>query len=57
MNKIRNEIAVGLLFFVALAVLGYFTIIMKDDLFESRTYYYMTVIFPNIEGLGKSDRI
>ena len=57
MNKIRNELAVGILFFIGLAILGYFTIIMKDDLFESRTYYYFTIVFPDIEGLGKSDRV
>ena len=57
MNKIKNEIAVGILFFIALSVLGYFTIIMKEDLFESRTYYHITIIFPNIEGLGRSDRV
>ncbi|MBN2041853.1 MAG: MCE family protein [Spirochaetes bacterium] len=57
MSKVRNEIAVGVLFFVALSILGYFTIVMKEDLFESKTYYYMTVVFPDIEGLGKSDRV
>ncbi len=57
MKKIKNEIMVGIFFFAALGILGYFTIIMSEDLFDTREYYKMTVLFPNVEGLGKSDRV
>lgn len=57
MINIKNEIMVGILFFAAIGILGYFTIIMSDDFFETRDYYKMTVVFPNVEGLGKSDKV
>jgi hypothetical protein len=41
----KNEIAVGILFIVAVLILGYFTIIMKDELFDNREYYSMRLPF------------
>ncbi|MDY6933554.1 MAG: MlaD family protein [Spirochaetota bacterium] len=53
----KNEIAVGLFFFIALAILGYYTIIMNGGIFRSHEYYNMSVIFTDVEGLGKSDKV
>ncbi|MBN2403501.1 MAG: MCE family protein [Spirochaetes bacterium] len=53
----KNEIAVGLFFFLALAILSYFTIIMSGDIFETREYYKMTAIFQNVEGLDNSSKV
>ncbi|MFH0974804.1 MAG: MlaD family protein [Spirochaetota bacterium] len=53
----KNEVTVGILFFVALSILGYFTIIMSGDIFQTRDYYRMTVIFQNIEGLDTTSKV
>jgi len=51
-----NEFIVGVVFVFAMTVLGYFTII-KGEFFESRQYYYMTIIFDNVEGIAKGDEV
>lgn len=53
----KNEIAVGILFTVALVILGYFTIMVKEEIFESREYYIMSARFPNVEGLESGDDV
>ncbi len=55
--SMKNELTVGIVFIIAMVLLGYFTIIMSDDIFDTREYYRMTVIFPTIEGLGGNDKV
>jgi phospholipid/cholesterol/gamma-HCH transport system substrate-binding protein len=55
--SVRNEIVVGIFFFIAMTILGYFTIIMSGEIFQRYEYYRITVIFPNIEGLGVNDKV
>ncbi len=55
--SIKNEIIVGLFFFIAMTILGYFTIIMSGEIFQRYEYYRITVLFPNIEGLGVNDKV
>ena len=55
--NIKNEIMVGIVFFIAVVILGYYTIIMSGDIFESRNYYSISVIFPNVDGLGPNDKV
>ncbi|MDY6969510.1 MAG: MlaD family protein [Spirochaetota bacterium] len=55
--NIKNEIMVGIIFFIAVVILGYYTIIMSGDIFESRNYYSISVIFPNVDGLGPNDKV
>ena len=54
---VKNELSVGIVFIIGMLILGYFTIIMSDDLFDPHEYYKMTVIFPSIEGLGSNDKV
>ncbi len=51
-----NELIVGIVFFASMSVLGYFTIV-KGDLFDDREFYLATVVFENVEGLQKGDKI
>ncbi|MDY6970165.1 MAG: MlaD family protein [Spirochaetota bacterium] len=55
--KMKNEITVGIFFFIALSILGYFTIIMGEEIFTPYEYYSMNVVFPDIEGLGENDKV
>ena len=56
--NLKTEISVGLIFFVALAVLGYYTILMSEKIFDNRKdYYYITVLFPDVEGLNRDDKV
>jgi len=55
MSKI-NELVVGIVFFAAMIVLGYFTII-KGDFFDTREYYPVSIIFDDVEGLESGDRV
>lgn len=55
MTKI-NELIVGVVFFVALGVLGYYTIV-RGELFDAREYIYGTVIFDDVEGLVIGDKV
>ncbi len=51
-----NEFIVGVVFFSALAILGYFTII-RGDLFDTREFFYGTVIFEDVEGLEIGNKV
>lgn len=51
-----NEIIVGIVFFCAMGILGYYTII-RSDIFEGRKYYYWTVVFEDVEGLSIGNKI
>ena len=53
----RFNIGVGVFFFIAIIILGYFTIIMSEDFFSPYEYYTITVVFPDIEGLGVNDKV
>lgn len=53
----KNEIIVGIIFFLALGILGYFTIIMSADMFQAHKYYKVTIIFSNIDGLEKNSKV
>jgi phospholipid/cholesterol/gamma-HCH transport system substrate-binding protein len=55
--SVKNEIVVGIFFFTAMAILGYFTIIMSGEIFQRYEYYRVNVIFPSIEGLGVNDKV
>ncbi len=56
-GKYRNEIVVGVIFLVAMMILGYYTIIMSRKFLEPAAAYRMTVIFPNIEGLEVENKV
>jgi phospholipid/cholesterol/gamma-HCH transport system substrate-binding protein len=51
-----NEFVVGMVFFFAMGVLGYYTIV-RGDLFDTREFYYSTVIFEDVEGLAIGDKV
>jgi len=53
----RNEIAVGILFFTALSILGYYTLIMSGDFFSKNEYYKMSVTFYNSDGLEANSKV
>lgn len=53
----KNEVAVGVLFTAALVILGYFTIMVKNEIFEPRDYYFISVSFPSVEGVEKGDDV
>jgi phospholipid/cholesterol/gamma-HCH transport system substrate-binding protein len=55
--NIKNELAVGILFTVALLVLGYFTIMVRHEIFQPRDYYLINVKFDNVEGLEVGDDV
>ena len=50
------EMAVGALFFLALVVLAYFTIILSTENWFTTEYRY-TVCFERVEGLMKGDHV
>ena len=56
-GKYRNEIVVGILFLIAMIILGYYTIIMSKKFLEPAAAYRITVLFPNIEGLEKENKV
>jgi phospholipid/cholesterol/gamma-HCH transport system substrate-binding protein len=56
-EKIKFELALGVLFFVAISILGYYTIIMGRKIFEPEEAFSMTVIFKNVEGLNLKDKV
>lgn len=57
MAKMKNELAVGLLFVGAMILLGYFTILMREEIFDTRSYYYINVYFPNSEGIAEKSKV
>ena len=56
-GKIPNEIVVGILFLIAMIILGYYTIIMSRKFLEPAAAYRIPVLFPNIEGLEKENKV
>lgn len=56
-GKYKNEIVVGIIFLVAMILLGYYTIIMSRKFLEPPAAYHMTVVFPNIEGLEVANKV
>jgi len=46
----KSEVLVGIVFFIALAILGYFTVI-KSDYFDDKEYIFVSVDFKTVEGL------
>ncbi len=55
--KLRNDVSVGIFFFIALFILGYFTIIMREEIFSTHEFYKMTVFFKDTGGLGVNDKV
>ncbi|MCX8123515.1 MAG: MlaD family protein [Spirochaetes bacterium] len=53
----KQEIAVGIVVILAMIVLGYFTIIMSGEIIDTHKYYPMTVVFKDVEGLSKDDKV
>ncbi len=51
-----NELIVGVVFFAAMGVLGYYTIVRRE-LFDTRRYYEATVLFEDVEGLVAGDKV
>ena len=51
-----SEIIVGVVFFAAMTVLGYYTII-RGEIFDEKEFYYATVIFEDVEGLSIGAKI
>ena len=51
-----SEIIVGVVFFAAMTVLGYYTII-RGEIFDNKEFYYATVIFEDVEGLSIGAKI
>ncbi len=51
-----NEFIVGVVFFIAIGVLGYYTIV-RGEFFQAREYNYGTVLFDDVEGLSIGDKV
>lgn len=51
-----SEFIVGIVFLVAMSVLGYFTI-LRGDLLDTRKYYEASVVFTDVEGLELGSKI
>ncbi|MFA5518725.1 MAG: MlaD family protein [Spirochaetota bacterium] len=51
-----NEFIVGLVFIVAMIVLGYFTI-LRGELLEQKEYFSSSIIFTDVEGLIVGNKI
>jgi phospholipid/cholesterol/gamma-HCH transport system substrate-binding protein len=51
-----NEFIVGIVFFLAMGILAYYTIV-RSDIFDTRTYYSGTVIFNDVEGLALGNKV
>lgn len=53
----KNNIIVGLMFLFAVLVLGYYTILLKDEFFEGKRYYRIQSEFTNGFGIKKNDPV
>ncbi|MCL2154895.1 MAG: MlaD family protein [Leptospirales bacterium] len=51
-----NELIVGIVFFFAMAVLGYYTII-RGEILNKKEFYYATAVFEDVEGLNIGAKI
>ncbi len=55
MKKI-NEFIVGVVFILAMGVLGYFTIV-RGEVFSKKDYYEITIIFTDVESLSIGNKV
>lgn len=51
-----NELIVGFVFFLAMGVLGYYTIV-RSDIFDTKKYYSSSIIFNDVEGLAIGNKV
>ncbi len=51
------EISVGIVFIAAMAILGYYTILMGQDPFEGKELREFRVLFSDVGGLSVKDRV
>jgi len=56
-SNIKNEISVGLLFIVGMAILGYYTIIMVDKFVDYKSVHKIVAAFDHVEGLERSHEV
>jgi len=56
-SKLRIEVMVGLVFFIAMTILGYYTVIMSHEIIDPDNTYMLTVHFKDAGGLSVKDRI
>jgi phospholipid/cholesterol/gamma-HCH transport system substrate-binding protein len=56
-NRLKIEISVGLIFFVALSILGYYTVIVSKEVFKSGDLYYLKVHFRNAGALSEDNKV
>ncbi len=57
MSKIKIEIAVGILFIIGMLILGYFTILMKNEIYDEKEYTHIEISFPEANGMKKGDAV
>ncbi|MBN1501080.1 MAG: MCE family protein [Spirochaetes bacterium] len=57
MSKLKIEVAVGILFLLGMFILGYFTILMKDEIYDEKDYHHIEVEFPEANGIKKGDSV
>ena len=57
MKRVKYEIPVGILFTIAMGFLIYYTIIMSHKILKPKDTYKTTVVFQNISGLIKTDKV
>lgn len=56
-SKLRIELLVGLIFFCAMGILGYYTVIMSHEIIKPENTYMVTVHFTDTGGLTVKDRV
>lgn len=57
MKERTSQIIVGILFFGGLFILAYYTILLKDEFFDTRKYYTVKVEFAHASGIEKNDPV
>jgi len=56
-GRLKFDVAVGLVFFLAMGILGYYTVIMSHEIFEPDDIYNINVVFKNSGGLAVKDKV
>ncbi len=56
-SRLRVELLVGFIFFCAIGILGYYTIIMSHEIIKADDTYMITVHFHDTGGLSVKDRV
>ena len=56
-SKLKTEIAVGIFFFVSMAILGYYTVIMSHEILQPDNQYSITVQFRDAGGLTEKSKV